>query len=253
MRRSMPVVFSVTFVRHGETTANREQRIQGHLDIPLSSIGEKQATLAGTSLCKKNFTRVYASDLRRAYSTCELILEQNKCLPPPIKVDTRLRERNFGSVEGLHIDEVKTMAAAEGLTWPQYNPPGAETLGVLQERLVSFFKELCQSVYDKNKHTKSDAVDNGEEEDLVSSDKLKQLEECEAVENILVVSHGAALKQLYCHLHKTLNCHVPGDPDILNRISPNTGLSEYVVRFTPKKYLLHCVRLHDEDHLQALS
>ncbi|XP_066980400.1 fructose-2,6-bisphosphatase TIGAR-like isoform X3 [Macrobrachium rosenbergii] len=253
MRRSMPVVFSVTFVRHGETTANREHRIQGHLDIPLSSVGEKQAVLAGTNMSKKNFSRVYASDLKRAYLTCERILEQNTCVPPPIKVDTRLRERNFGSVEGLHIDEVKSMAAAEGLTWPQYNPPGAETLGVLQERMVCFFKELCQSVYDKNRPAKCDSVDTCESEDFDDIEKLKLLQECDSVENILVVSHGAALKQLYIHLHKTLGCPLPGDQEILNRISPNTGISEYNVQFAPKKYLLHCVRIHDDDHLQGLS
>ncbi|KAG7162012.1 Fructose-2-6-bisphosphatase TIGAR-like [Homarus americanus] len=173
MRRVTPVVFSITFVRHGETKANREQRIQGHLDIPLSSVGEMQASQVGTRLCKADFTRVYASDLCRAYSTCELILKENSCKPPPIKIDTRLRERNFGSVEGMSLDDVKVMAAAEGLTWPDFNPSGSETLGVLQGRMVSFFKPL---------------------------------EEVVPVEKILVVSHGAALKQLYVHLHKTLGC-----------------------------------------------
>lgn len=245
----MPVVFSVTFVRHGETKANQEHRIQGHLDIPLSSVGEKQATLAGKGLCKETFSRVYASDLRRAYLTCERILEQNTCKPPPIKVDARLRERNFGAVEGLHIDEVKTMAAAEGLTWPQYNPPGAETLGVLQERMSSFFKELCQSVYDKNKPTACEAADCDESDDGENGFP----HESEAVERVLVVSHGAALKQLYNHIHKTLGCQLPGDKEILNRITPNTGISQYTVQFSPRKYNLQCVRIHDDAHLQALS
>ncbi|KAK7066947.1 hypothetical protein SK128_001303 [Halocaridina rubra] len=253
MRRSMAVVFRVVFVRHGETNANKEHRIQGHLDIPLSSRGEKQATLAGKSLSEHKFSRAYASDLQRAYATCERILEQNTCGPPTIKEDAKLRERNFGSVEGLHIDEVKSMATAEGLTWPQYNPPGAETLGVLQERMVCFFKELCQSVFDKNKQARIDIIQENQNEDLVSGEKLQQLEEKDAVERILVVSHGAALKQLYAHFHKTLECPLPGDTDILSRISPNTGISEYVVQYSPKKYYLRCVRIHDENHLQGLS
>ncbi|XP_042234440.1 fructose-2,6-bisphosphatase TIGAR-like [Homarus americanus] len=254
MRRVTPVVFSITFVRHGETKANREQRIQGHLDIPLSSVGEMQASQVGTRLCKADFTRVYASDLCRAYSTCELILKENSCKPPPIKIDTRLRERNFGSVEGMSLDDVKVMAAAEGLTWPDFNPSGSETLGVLQGRMVSFFKELSQSVYDKNKHRTAGNADNFPEdrEDAEDMESLEPLEEVVPVEKILVVSHGAALKQLYVHLHKTLGCQLPGDPDIINRISPNTGITEYIVRFSPKKYGLHCVRIHDGDHLQDL-
>lgn len=56
------------------------------------------------------------------------------------------------------------------------------------------------------------------------------LEESVPSENIMVLSHGAALKQLYTHIHKTLGCHLPADPDILNKISPNTGISEYIVR-----------------------
>ncbi|XP_071513270.1 fructose-2,6-bisphosphatase TIGAR-like isoform X2 [Panulirus ornatus] len=249
MKRSAPVVFSITFVRHGETQANKEQRIQGHLDIPLSSVGEIQASQAGMSLCKAAFSRVYASDLCRAYTTCERILKENCCLPPPIKVDTRLRERNFGSVEGMNIEEVKTMAAAEGLTWPQFNPEGAETLGALQARMASFFKDVCQSVFDKNRHQRGEG---NEDTDDIDVENLQPLEESAPVENILVVSHGAALKQLFVHLHKTLSCPVPGDPDILNRIPPNTGITEYLVRFSPKRYMLQCVRMHDDGHLQDL-
>lgn len=40
----------------------------------------------------------------------------------------------------MNIEEVQTMAAAEGLTWPQFTPSGAETLGALQARMASFFK-----------------------------------------------------------------------------------------------------------------
>lgn len=232
MRRVSSVVFSITFVRHGETEANREHRVQGHLDIPLSSVGEKQASQAGASLCKTAFTRAYTSDLCRAYSTCEHILKENSCISPSIKVDTRLRERNFGSVEGMNIDDVKSMATAEGLMWTEFTPPGAETLGDLQARMVSFLKDMSQSVYDKNRQLSHD-LENGYEdrEDIEDKENLKTLEEAEPVEKILVVGHGAALKQLYIHIHKTLGCHNPGEPDAFNKISPNTGISEYIIRY----------------------
>lgn len=254
MRRSLPVVFSVTFVRHGETAANREQRIQGHLDIPLSSLGEKQATMAGKRLCKSVFTRAYSSDLCRAFTTCELILKENGALIPPIKIDTKLRERNFGSVEGLHIEEVKARAAAEGFSWPHHLPPGAESLGDLQARMVAFFKELCQSVYDKNKSqgesTSDLPAEDGDEAEVAG--EMQSLIDCPPVENILIVGHGAALKQLYTHFHTTLGCNLPSDPDVLNSISPNTGISEYLVQYSPRKYIMHCQRIHDGEHLKDL-
>uniref|UniRef100_A0A0P4WD79 Uncharacterized protein n=1 Tax=Scylla olivacea TaxID=85551 RepID=A0A0P4WD79_SCYOL len=137
-RRS--VLMRFTFVRHGETQANKDRCIQGHTDIPLCQSGEEQASRAGERLKDVRFSRVYASDLCRASTTCRLILAKNTCHPPPLIIDTRLRERNFGSVEGMVFEEVLKMAEANGSSWPQYSPPGAESLGDVQARLVAFFK-----------------------------------------------------------------------------------------------------------------
>ena len=53
------------------------------------------------------------------------------------------------------------------------------------------------------------------------------MQTCECV---LVVSHGAALRELYLHFHKNLGCELPaGMGERLHRISPNTGISEYAV------------------------
>ena len=50
--------------------------------------------------------------------------------------------QNFGSIEGKIFEEVKAEAAAAGSAWPNYTPPGAETIGELGERIVSFFKVI---------------------------------------------------------------------------------------------------------------
>ncbi|KAK4310030.1 hypothetical protein Pmani_018363 [Petrolisthes manimaculis] len=250
-----PIVFAVTFVRHGETQANKEHRIQGHLDIPLSPHGESQALQAGVRLKDTAFSRAYSSDLSRAYTTCQIILGENCCQPPSIVVDEILRERNFGSAEGVHVDEFRSQAEAEGKSWTDFNPPGSESLGDLQARMVKFFKEMCQSVYDKNKGSARDDVI---EQDMVEAEKncvedLQTTDLSDAVEHLLVVGHGAALKQLYIHLHSTLGCLLPPQhphPQPLTIISPNSGISQYLVRYMPKKYNLLCLKLHDGDHLQ---
>lgn len=308
------VLMRFTFVRHGETLANKNRCIQGHADIPLCENGEQQATRAGERLRDVRFTRVYASDLCRAAHTCQLIVAQNTRHPPPIIIDKRLRERNFGSVEGMSFDEVLKMAEAIGSSWPHYNPPGAETVGDLQARLVAFFKEVCQSIYDKTnyKMSKSKAskdsqkaaqelTPNGtqnqeneekeaevEEENLRNEAKEREEEERrrqetearravegegetnttkdeddngkdeegdDEGEHVLVVSHGAALRQLYTHLHRTLACPLPpnaGPDDPVTRLSPNTAVSQYTVRYSPKSYIMQCLCIHDNRHNEGM-
>src|SRR4051795_13095841 len=73
-------------VRHGESTWNAEERLQGQLDPPLSERGREQArTLAGVA-DGLPADRVICSDLGRARETAELMgLE-------PGRLDTRWRE-----------------------------------------------------------------------------------------------------------------------------------------------------------------
>ena len=59
-------VTTVLAVRHGETAWNRESRIQGHLDIPLSPLGLAQAQRLAQALAGEPLDAIYASDLQRA-------------------------------------------------------------------------------------------------------------------------------------------------------------------------------------------
>ena len=61
---------TLIIVRHGESEANGSKRFAGHLDIPLSAKGLKQAELTAGYI-KENYhvDAVYASDLQRAYHT----------------------------------------------------------------------------------------------------------------------------------------------------------------------------------------
>ena len=82
-------------VRHGETTWNRERRIQGQTDIPLNNLGVQQAERLKERLAPYSFGRVYASDAQRAHHTAKIAVgERDICL------DERLREIHFGALEG---------------------------------------------------------------------------------------------------------------------------------------------------------
>jgi broad specificity phosphatase PhoE len=86
------------FVRHGETDWNASGRLQGHTDRPLNDDGRRQARELAGRLAGDGIAAIYASDLSRAKETAEILGER---LGLPVVVDSDLRERNWGSWEGL--------------------------------------------------------------------------------------------------------------------------------------------------------
>ncbi|PSP97202.1 hypothetical protein BRC89_12390 [Halobacteriales archaeon QS_4_70_19] len=61
---------TVLLLRHGETTWNRQGRIQGWAPTPLTERGHEQARRAGTAIADTyDVDRVVASDLRRTRET----------------------------------------------------------------------------------------------------------------------------------------------------------------------------------------
>jgi len=97
------------FLRHGQTDWNRDGRYQGTTDTPLNEMGSAQASVAAGALAAMPIDRIVASPLIRALKTAAIVAE---ALHVPIHVDRGLRERNFGSFDGLVIREVKTRPAS---------------------------------------------------------------------------------------------------------------------------------------------
>jgi probable phosphoglycerate mutase len=91
-------------IRHGETSWNTERRLQGHTDIPLNTKGVLQARQMAQALknIKLLFDVLYTSDLKRAADTANAIVE---LFGVEAKVDIALRERHFGALQGLTIQE----------------------------------------------------------------------------------------------------------------------------------------------------
>jgi broad specificity phosphatase PhoE len=85
-------------VRHGETDWNADGLLQGHTDRPLSDFGRRQARQLADELEGEPFDAIYASDLARARETAEIAGER---LGLPVVLDTDLREKDWGTWEGL--------------------------------------------------------------------------------------------------------------------------------------------------------
>ncbi len=84
--------------RHGETDWNAEGRLQGHTDRPLSDYGRRQAQQLAEELEREEIDAIYSSDLARARETAQIVGER---LALPVELDPELREKDWGTWEGL--------------------------------------------------------------------------------------------------------------------------------------------------------
>jgi broad specificity phosphatase PhoE len=91
-------VTTLLLVRHGETDWNAEGRLQGHTDRPLSDYGRRQAQRLAEELDGEELDAIYSSDLARARETALIVGER---LDLPVELDPDLREKDWGTWEGL--------------------------------------------------------------------------------------------------------------------------------------------------------
>ena len=95
---------TIVLVRHGETDWNRDNRFQGHADIPLNDAGREQARALAGQLADKSFAAVYTSPLQRAAETARIIADS---LDLEVRESEALREVDVGSWSGLTRTEVE--------------------------------------------------------------------------------------------------------------------------------------------------
>jgi probable phosphoglycerate mutase len=97
---------TLLLARHGETDWNRELRIQGSSDIELNDLGRAQAHALAQELEHVELDAIYASDLSRARATADAVAASHGL---EVRLDPRLRERAFGSWEGLTREDVAAL------------------------------------------------------------------------------------------------------------------------------------------------
>lgn len=131
-------------LRHGETAWNQDTRIQGHTDIALNPTGLWQAQRLGQALADEPLAAVYASDLSRAFITAQAVARHQGLDVTP---EVGLRERSFGSLEGLTWAEIETQHPEAARLWrsrePDWAPHGGESLTVLQARVLGVLHRLA--------------------------------------------------------------------------------------------------------------
>ena len=135
-------------VRHGETAWNVEARLQGQLDIPLNDRGREQALRTAHWLADDAPDIVVSSDLARAQATAHAIASFNRI---PLELDSGLRERHFGSFQGMTHTEVADQWPELSARWKSRDPdyaPGVtgdgESLTVFYARCVTAALNVAQ-------------------------------------------------------------------------------------------------------------
>jgi len=154
----MKVTFYV--VRHGETRFNLAGRIQGACDSPLTEKGVEDARQASLALKDITFDRAYCSTSGRARETAAIIMARHSARLEPRK---DLVEVDFGTIDGERIRDVlpEIIRRRERDEWEDIG-------GEDQRHVIRRIHEAFGSI----------------------------LEECHDGDRVLIVSHGAFIRNI---------------------------------------------------------
>ncbi|MGE0615597.1 MAG: histidine phosphatase family protein [Bacteriovoracia bacterium] len=136
--------------RHGETDWNREERFQGHTDIPLNDTGRAQALRLIGPLRQRGIEAILSSDLSRARETAEIVAQ---ALGIPVHVHAGLREAHLGVAQGLTRQEIERQLGREiadrwrsnQVTDADVSYPGGEAAAVVLSRSRDAIREFART------------------------------------------------------------------------------------------------------------
>jgi probable phosphoglycerate mutase len=137
---------NLLLIRHGETAWNAEHRIQGRLDVPLSTTGVWQTGRLAQRLADEAIDAVISSDLARAWMTGAPLADARGLTMVP---EPRLRERAFGIFEGKTLDEIAAGHPDELVAWRSrdvdWRIPGGESGAEFIERVLVALHEIADA------------------------------------------------------------------------------------------------------------
>lgn len=135
-------MLTLFLVRHAETDWNAQHRYQGHSDLPLNKTGVEQANQLANRIKTQKFDHVFSSDLLRSVQTAEILVDSRGI---QIQTDRRLRELNFGILEGHTFEEGLARWPEMITAWVQDNnqpPENGERIDTFTQRVFDFYNEL---------------------------------------------------------------------------------------------------------------
>lgn len=131
----------VILVRHGETTWNAEQRLQGQDNAPLSRRGIQQAKRFAAFARALEPARVISSDLGRTRETASLLGFSD------VPMDERLREIDVGDWTGRIKPELEAEQREDYLAWRAgtFTPRNGESWDVFRARVAAGIRDCLKA------------------------------------------------------------------------------------------------------------
>ena len=142
----LPSTTTIHLLRHGEVVLAETRRFIGHLDAPLSALGERQCRAQAERMRGVKLAAIFASDLSRARRSAELVGDPHGLTPTVVPA---LREMAMGSWDGLTAAEIKQRDPAAFDAWlsraGEFPFPGGESVPDLVARAWPAFAAIVQA------------------------------------------------------------------------------------------------------------
>lgn len=127
----------ITYFVHGTTTDNEQHVSSGWKDVELSALGVQQSIDLKDQAKDKHFDVVFCSDLKRAVDSAKLTWDGVYHIIP----DVRLRECNYGTLNGASSDIVEPMQEDECIEKPFPEGESYEDVKARVSDFLSFLKK----------------------------------------------------------------------------------------------------------------
>lgn len=164
----------IYLIRHAQAEGNVKRRFQGVTDAPVTPAGEKQLEFLKKRCAEYRFDAAYSSPLSRARKTALAAIGDREL---ELQIEPRLIEMNIGELENVPYAELTVRFAEDFRIWTnepyRFSAPGGETMEQVRDRVYAGFMDIVRG---------------------------------NAGKNVLVVSHGCAMRALLCAL-KGMNFH----------------------------------------------
>jgi broad specificity phosphatase PhoE len=135
----------IFLARHGETDYNAERRFQGQSDVPLNARGLEQARELAQAAKAEPLVALYASPIRRARETAEIVGEAIGLEP---RFDRRFAETDCGDWQDRLFADVERESPELWAEWQaggEWAFPGGESLEQQQERVIAGLVDVTQA------------------------------------------------------------------------------------------------------------
>jgi broad specificity phosphatase PhoE len=203
--------------------------------VSLNENGINQSILAGKALCNTLFDVIYSSDLNRAFETATKVVEKSNVLKQPVDIipEVLLREMSHGKFENGPSSKMREAALAAGFSQEdrrKFRPPGGENEDDVALRAKQFLSKLIQEECTKENHAS----------------------------NILIVSHGLLLRELYKTILEKetskLETKEGWNTILKSSTGPNTGISNFHLQIDKRNCELlstKCLLFASDAHLKT--